>query len=102
MAKRARRSKIQMREEKEAIVIGLAMRGFHAKTIARRAGLDKVYHVYNICYKHDIRLRDYRDGKTSIAKQVITEEELVSSIQKIRLDQQKLLNNSNKILPIKS
>ena len=37
-----------------------------------------------------------------IAKQVITEEELVSSIQKIRLDQQKLLNNSNKILPIKS
>ena len=36
-----------------------------------------------------------------IAKQVITEEELVSSIQKIKLDQQKLLNNSNKILPIK-
>ena len=37
-----------------------------------------------------------------IAKQVITEKDLVSSIQKIKLDQQKMLNNSNKILPIKS
>ena len=37
-----------------------------------------------------------------IAKQVITEEELVSSIQKIKLDQQILLNNSKKIVPIKS
>lgn len=36
-----------------------------------------------------------------IAKQVINEEELVSSIQKIKLDQQKLLNNSNKIVSIK-
>ena len=36
-----------------------------------------------------------------IAKQVITEEELVSSIQKIKLDQQKLLNDSNKIVSIK-
>jgi hypothetical protein len=35
-----------------------------------------------------------------IAKQVITEEELVSSIQKIKLDQQKLLNDSNKIVSI--
>ena len=37
-----------------------------------------------------------------IAKQVITEEELVISIQKIKLDQQKLFNDSNKIVPIKS
>jgi len=36
-----------------------------------------------------------------IAKQVITEEELVSSIRKIKLDQQKLLNDSNKIVSIK-
>ncbi len=36
-----------------------------------------------------------------IAKQVITEEELVISIQKIKLDQQKLLNDLNKIVPIK-
>jgi len=35
-----------------------------------------------------------------IAKQVISEEELVSSIQKIKLDQQKLLNDSNKIVSI--
>jgi hypothetical protein len=37
-----------------------------------------------------------------IAKQVITEEELMISIQKIKLDQQKLLNDSNKIVPIKN
>lgn len=36
-----------------------------------------------------------------IAKQVITEEELVSSIRKIKLDQQKMLNDSNKIVSIK-
>ncbi len=36
-----------------------------------------------------------------IAKQVITEEELMGSIQKIKLDQQKLLNDSNKIVSIK-
>ena len=35
-----------------------------------------------------------------IAKQVISEEELVSSIQKIKMDQQKLLNDSNKIVSI--
>ena len=37
-----------------------------------------------------------------IAKQVITEEELMISIKKIKLDQQKLLNDSNKIVPIKN
>ena len=36
-----------------------------------------------------------------IAKQVITEEELVNSIQNIKLDQQKLLNDSNKIVSLK-
>ena len=36
-----------------------------------------------------------------IAKQVITEEELVNSIQNIKLDQQKLLNDSSKIVSLK-
>ena len=36
-----------------------------------------------------------------IAKRLITEEELVSSIQNIKLDQQKLLKGSNKIVPLK-
>ena len=36
-----------------------------------------------------------------IAKHVITEEELVNSIQNIKLDQEKLLNDSNKIVSLK-
>ncbi|KPK23756.1 MAG: hypothetical protein AMJ61_15165 [Desulfobacterales bacterium SG8_35_2] len=36
-----------------------------------------------------------------IAKQVITEEELVKSIQKIKRNQQKLQNGANKIVPLK-
>jgi len=36
-----------------------------------------------------------------IAKQVITEEELVNSIQNIKRDQQKLLHESSKIVPLK-
>jgi hypothetical protein len=36
-----------------------------------------------------------------IAKQIITEEELVKSIQNIKQDQQKLLNESNKIVSLK-
>ena len=35
-----------------------------------------------------------------IAKQVITEEELVNSIQKIRQEQMELLNDSNKIVSL--
>ena len=35
-----------------------------------------------------------------IAKQVISEEELVNSIQKIRQEQMELLNNSNKIVSL--
>ena len=37
-----------------------------------------------------------------IAKQVITEEELVKSIQNIKRVQQKLLKESSKIVPLKS
>ena len=37
-----------------------------------------------------------------IAKQVITEEELVKSIQNIKRVQQKLLKKSSKIVPLKS
>jgi len=36
-----------------------------------------------------------------IAKQVITEEELVKSIQNIRREQEKLLNESSKLVSIK-
>ena len=36
-----------------------------------------------------------------IAKQVITEEELVKRIKNIKRDQQKMLNNSNKIVSLK-
>ena len=36
-----------------------------------------------------------------IAKQIITEEELVKSIQKIKQDQQKLHNGINNIVPLK-
>ena len=36
-----------------------------------------------------------------IAKQVITEEELVKSIQKIKRNQQKLYNGPNKIVSLK-
>jgi len=35
-----------------------------------------------------------------IAKQVITEEELVNNIQKIRQEQMELLNDSNKIVSL--
>ena len=36
-----------------------------------------------------------------IAKQIISEEELVDSIGKIRQEQEKMLNDSNKIVPLK-
>ena len=36
-----------------------------------------------------------------IAKQVITEEELVSTIQNIKRDHQKLIRGSDKIVPLK-
>jgi len=36
-----------------------------------------------------------------IAKQLITEEELLKSIQKIKKEQQKLKNNLKKVIPLK-
>jgi hypothetical protein len=36
-----------------------------------------------------------------LAKQIITEEELVSSIQNIKRDHQKLIKGSDKIVPLK-
>ena len=36
-----------------------------------------------------------------ITKQIISEEELVDSIGKIRQEQEKMLNDSNKIVPLK-
>jgi hypothetical protein len=36
-----------------------------------------------------------------ITKQIISEEELVDNIQNIKREQQKLLNNSNKIVSLK-
>ena len=36
-----------------------------------------------------------------IAKQLITEEELLKSIQKIKKEQQKLQNNLKKVIPLK-
>jgi hypothetical protein len=37
-----------------------------------------------------------------ITKQIITEEELVDNIQKIRQEQEKIFNDQNKIVSIKS
>ena len=37
-----------------------------------------------------------------ITKQVISEEELMDSLQKIRQEQEKMFNDLNKIVPIKS
>ena len=37
-----------------------------------------------------------------ITKQIITEEELVDNIQKIRQEQEKIFNDKNKIVSIKS
>ena len=37
-----------------------------------------------------------------VAKQIISEEELVDSIGKVRQEQEKMLNDSNKIVPLKS
>jgi hypothetical protein len=37
-----------------------------------------------------------------ITKQIISEEELMDSIQKIRQEQEKMFNDLNKIVPIKS
>jgi len=36
-----------------------------------------------------------------IAKQIITEEELITSIQNIKQEQKKLLENAKKIVPLK-
>lgn len=36
-----------------------------------------------------------------ITKQIISEEELVNSIRKIRLEQKKMINDSNKVVSLK-
>lgn len=51
-------------------VIFLGERGFHAKTIAKVAGITPSQ-VYAICNKFQVRLRAYRDGKTEPAEQII-------------------------------
>lgn len=48
----------------------LALRGFHARTIARVVG-GTIGQVYLACQKLQIKLRDYRDGKGEVARKVI-------------------------------
>lgn len=51
-------------------VLYLGERGFHAKTIAKVAGITDGQ-VYAICNKFQVKLRSYRDGKTEPAEQII-------------------------------
>lgn len=50
----------------------LALRGFHAQTIAEATGLSK-HQISNATNRLQIRLRDYRDGKGRIARQIIVQ-----------------------------
>lgn len=51
-------------------IVFLGEYGFHAKTIAKAAGIP-VGQVYSVCAKFQIKLRDYRDGKGDVAERVI-------------------------------
>jgi hypothetical protein len=51
-------------------VIYLGERGFHAKTIAKVAGITPSQ-VYAICNKFQVKLRAYRDGQTEPAERII-------------------------------
>jgi hypothetical protein len=63
--------------EVEFVVAMLADRGFHGKAIAGKvstfAGVTiSAGTVYRVCKKHDIKLRDYRDGVGIVAGSVFT------------------------------
>ena len=51
-------------------IVFLGENGFHARTIARAAGVT-VGQVYAVCAKFQIKLRSYRDGKNETAERVI-------------------------------
>ncbi len=51
-------------------IVYLGENGFHAKTIAKAAGVP-VGQVYAVCAKFQVRLRDYRDGRNDRAEEVI-------------------------------
>lgn len=54
----------------EKSVVFLARWGLHGKTIAREVGIT-VDEVYRICWRQDVKLRTYRDGGNSNARDVI-------------------------------
>jgi len=66
-------------------VIYLGERGFHAKTIAKVAGIEPGQ-VYAICNKFQVKLRAYRDGKTEPAEQIIRKSPVLK-IRKVRLEE---------------
>lgn len=51
-------------------VLYLGCYGFHGQTIADALGITK-YQVWRLCRQVGIRLRDYRDGKTKEAKEIL-------------------------------
>jgi hypothetical protein len=54
----------------DRLVVDMGRHGFHGATIANHCGCT-VGHVYRTCRAAGVRLRDYRDGKTKVAKQTI-------------------------------
>jgi hypothetical protein len=63
-------------------VIYMGEHGFHAKTIAKVAGLTPSQ-VYAICSKFGVRLRAYRDGRSEPAERVILRSPIVK-VKKIK------------------
>lgn len=51
-------------------VCWLGRRGFHGKTIVRRTGVS-LGRIRHILKTHNIKLRSYRDGRNTEARQVI-------------------------------
>lgn len=67
-------------------IIYLGEAGFHARTIARVAGVT-AGQVYAVCAKFQIKLRAYRDGRNETAERVIVRAPFLA-IRKVDLSEE--------------
>lgn len=69
--KKVNKNRIKLRKVyKMQAMLNMARRGYHAKTIGKKVGFSPAM-VYYHCKLHGVKLRDYRNGKGSIAKEGI-------------------------------
>lgn len=71
MKTKTKRKKYNWKSNEVLVITSLARWGFSANCIARKLNMS-IPQIYYICNRQKVKIRDYREGKNSIAKRVLS------------------------------